>query len=120
MQNPQGREKIAAYAGSWSIHIEHLATPFSKAGDEHTQCGMTAGGAAGISREIVCRWSFETDPGECVNVSLGDERRRRDNLLPHGDVFSAADTMKYRQEFSTDTVKWTLMGHGLEKKAAQP
>jgi hypothetical protein len=37
IQKNQGIEKIAAYAGSWSIHIEHLATAYSKASDEHTQ-----------------------------------------------------------------------------------
>jgi hypothetical protein len=37
VESAQGIEKIAAYAASWSIHIEHLATPYSKASDEHTQ-----------------------------------------------------------------------------------
>ena len=34
------------------------------------------------------------------------------------NVFTAPDTIEFRQEFSTDKIKWTLMAHGEEKKIA--
>lgn len=33
-ENPAGLDRIAAYAGTWKIETENLATPFSKAGKE--------------------------------------------------------------------------------------
>jgi hypothetical protein len=31
----QGIEKIAAYAGTWAVDIQHVETPYSKAGHDH-------------------------------------------------------------------------------------
>jgi hypothetical protein len=33
----QGIETIAAYAGTWTTDIDHVTTPYSKVGHEHTQ-----------------------------------------------------------------------------------
>jgi hypothetical protein len=49
IQKNQRIEKIAAYAGSWSIHIEHLPRLTAKPATSTRNCGMTAGGAAGIT-----------------------------------------------------------------------
>lgn len=45
--DPQGLDKLAAYAGSWNTEMRHLDTPFSKAGSEHAtlrnDCWRSAG-----------------------------------------------------------------------------
>ena len=152
IQKVQGIEKIAAYAGSWSIHIEHLATPYSKAGDEHTQlrndCWKSGGFFAchqyvdGVSKAFIV-FTFDAASGHYTTHSIpADGRAAGSGRLEiqrnvwtfpweskEGEktiyfrvvnVFTAPDTIAYRQEFSTDKVTWTLMGHGLEKRAAQP
>ena len=152
IQKVQGIEKIAAYAGSWSIHIEHLATPYSKANDEHTQlrndCWRSGGFFAcnqyveGVSKALIV-FTFDATSGHYTTYPIptdgspaGSGRLEiqgnvwtfpweskdgeKTTYFRVVNVFTAPDTIEYRQEFSTDKVKWTLMGHGLEKKAAQP
>jgi hypothetical protein len=151
IQRAPGIEKIAAYAGSWSIHIEHLATPFSKASDEHTElrndCWRSGGFFAcnqyvdGVSKALIV-FTFDATSGHYTTYPIPTdgsaagsgrlEIQRNVWTFPWEskdgekttyfrvvNVFTAPDTIEYRQEFSTDKVNWTLMGHGLEKKAAQ-
>lgn len=152
IQKAQGIEKIAAYAGSWSIHIEHLATPYSKASDEHTQlrndCWRSGGFFAcdqyvdGVSKALIV-FTFDAASGHYTTYPIPTDgspagsgrleiqgnvwtfpweskEGEKTTYFRVVNVFTAPDTIEYRQEFSTDKVKWTLMGHGLETKTAQP
>jgi hypothetical protein len=151
-EDVQGIEKISAYAGSWTIHIEHLATPYSKASDEHTQlqndCWRSGGFFAcnqyvdGVSKALIV-FTFDAASGKYTSYPIptdgsaaGSGRLEIQGNVwtfpweaKDGDkttyfrvvnVFTAPDTIEYRQEFSTDKVKWTLMGRGEEKKTSGP
>ena len=150
VESAQGIEKIAAYAGSWSIHIEHLATPYSKASDEHTQlrndcwrsggyfaCNQYVDGASKVLLVFIydaaagnyTSYQIPTDGGAAGSGKLEirgsvwtfpweTKEAEKTTYFRVVNVFTAPDTIEFRQEFSTDKIKWTLMAHGEEKKIA--
>ncbi len=134
-----GIEKIAAYAGTWKIVIDHVATPYSKAGHEETtlrnDCWRSGGYFACnqyVNDAKADRYTSYPVPPDGSEAGKGVlEIRGNTWTYPwetkDGDkttyfrvvnVFTAPDTIEFRQEFSTDKVIWTPMAHGREKKIA--
>jgi hypothetical protein len=145
-----GIEKIAAYAGTWKIVIDHVATPYSKAGHEEStlrnDCWRSGGYFAcnqyvnGESKVLlVFTYDAEADRYTSYPVPPDGSAAGKGVLEIHGNtwtypwetkdgekttyfrvvnVFTAPDTIEFRQEFSTDKVTWTPMAHGREKKIA--
>jgi hypothetical protein len=146
----QGIETIAAYAGTWTTDIDHVTTPYSKVGHEHTQlrndCWRSGGYFAcnqyvdGVSKALLvftydaASKSYTSYPIPPDGSAAGQGKLEiKGNVwtfpwqTKYGDkttwfrvvnVWVKPDRIEFRQEFSTDNVKWTEMAHGVEVKTA--
>lgn len=143
-------DTVAAYAGTWSITIDHLDTPHSKASHEtntvRNDCWRSA-------PYLACRQIIDGDP-KALLVFAYDAKTDQYTSYPipsdggpagkgaleiHGNVwmfpwqvpegatttyyrvlntFTTADTIDFRQEYSTDQQNWTVMARGHEKRIA--
>ena len=70
----------------------------------------TDGGAAG-SGKLEIQGNVWTFPWEVKDAE-------KTTYFRVVNAFTAPDTIAFRQESSTDKIKWTLMAHGAEKKFA--
>jgi hypothetical protein len=143
-------EKIAAYAGTWHVHLEYVATKYSKARvDDSTlrnDC-RRSGGYFSCNQYVngtsVVLLTFTYDAAHALYHSY---QIPPDGGAPHegsltiaGDtwtfpwtdkdggatvyfrvvnVFSDPDTIRFRQEFSSDGEHWTVSGTGEEHRIA--
>lgn len=151
----QGIEKIAAYAGTWAVDIQHLDTPYSKAGHDHNilrnDCWRS--GAYFVCNQyvdgdskalLVFTYDAKADRYTSYPVPADGNEAGKGTLLIRGNTWTypwevkegetkdggkttyfrvvntwvKPDAIEFRQEFSTDNVKWTEMAHGLEKRTA--
>ncbi len=146
----QGIEKIAAYAGTWTVDIQHLDTAQSKAAHDHNtlrnDCWKSGGYFAcnqyvdGVSKALLV-FTYNAASGSYTSYPIptdGSEAGKgtleiKGNVWTYPwqvkdggrttwfrvvNVWVKPDRIEFRQEFSTDNVKWTEMAHGLEIKTA--
>lgn len=146
----QGIEKIAAYAGTWTVDIQHLDTAQSKAGHDHNtlrnDCWRSGGYFAcnqyvdGESKALlVFTYDAASKSYTSYPIPLDGSAAGNGKLEIEGNVWTfpwqtkdggkttwfrvvntwvKPDRIEFRQEFSTDNVKWTEMAHGVEVKTA--
>lgn len=146
----EGIDKVAAYAGTWKVVIDHVATPYSKASHEENtlrnDCWRSGGYLAcnqyvdGESKALlVFTYDAKADRYSSYPVPPDGSPAGHGVLEIHGNtwtfpweskdgdtttyfrvlnVWTAPDAIEFRQEYSTDKVKWTEMAHGHEKKTA--
>lgn len=147
-----GVEKVAAYAGTWTVDIQHVETPYSKPGHDHNtlrnECWRTGPYLAcnqyvdGESKSLlVFTYDTKADRYTSYPVPADGSEAGKGALLISGNTWTypweskdggrttyfrvvntwvKPDEIEFRQEFSTDNVKWTEMAHGMEKRTAGP
>ncbi len=149
-QKSDGIVKIAAYAGTWTVDIQHVETPYNKAGHDHNtlrnDCWRSGAYFAcnqyvdGDSKALlVFTYDAKADRYTSYPVPADGSEAGKGMLVIRGNTWTypweakngdkttyfrvvntwvKPDEIEFRQEFSTDNVKWTEMAHGLEKRTA--
>ncbi len=143
-----GIEPLAAYAGTWRIHITHYKTRYSKARTETSllknDCWRSAGFYAcdqivdGVSRALIV-YTYDAKAavyhsqvllpggglpssgtlmiaGNTWTFPWQDKDGKRTVYLRVVNIFVNRNTIKYRQEFSFDKIKWVLAASGGERR----
>lgn len=146
--DPQGLDRVMAYAGSWKTDTRHFDTPYSKAGHEsatlQNDCWRSGGYFAcrqivdGDSKALlVFTYDAKTDSYTSYPIIAAGSEVRPGTLIIRGDiwtfpwdyseggktihfrvvnVWSSPNSIEFRQEYSADGERWTLMAQGHEQR----
>lgn len=104
---PKGVDAIAAYAGVWKTHIDHLDTPYGKAGHEDTSLKNDCW-KSGVY--FACRQIVDGDPKILLVFTCKDEHNCTSYQIPSDG--GAAGAGKLRLEGATWTFPWEVTENG--------
>ena len=103
----QGVEAISAYAGIWKSRIDHLATPYSKAGHDETTLKNDCWRSGGY---FACRQIVDGDPKVLIVFTCRDEHACTSYQIPSDG--SDAGSGKVILDGKTWTFPWSTTQDG--------